>query len=220
MAAKNGDSLLLKQLIDHSALKKYVEKYKNSADQTIDKKHLDERYYASKLLLDAAQAGVPKAIKLLLDYGARIMVDGRGNTPLHKAVVVADKHTIEMIRDLCFYQRATISQGNDDGDTPLHVVLKNPDVTIKEYVVKIVSEYGADPNACNRKGDTPLINAVQIDSPLIGVINAILKALANKKIKPNTQNNKGETALICAAAKGKSHIAVVNNCLKLKEILM
>ena len=74
------------------------------------------------------------------------------------------------------------------GETALHIVVKRSDATYANYLLS----KGADPNARDGKGNTPLILAVNA-----GAVE-LLPILTRARANPNLGNSSGETPLIRA----------------------
>lgn len=89
----------------------------------------------------AVQEGRTEIVKLLLDFGAKIdatyFVQGVAYTALHLAAAEGHPKTVATLLDYGADVFATAS----NGDTPLHVALKQPDVC--EEVVNALLELGA-----------------------------------------------------------------------------
>jgi ankyrin repeat protein len=80
------------------------------------------------------------------------------------------------------------SRDRTTGETALHIVVKRSDVTYANYLLG----RGADVNARDGKGNTPLMVAVEAAAG--DVIAVLVRARAN----PNLANSSGETPLIRA----------------------
>lgn len=75
-----------------------------------------------------------------------------------------------------------------------------------DELLKLLLDFGADPNARNAKGSTPLLLAAEV-----GHIKA-LRALLDDDADPNISNTGGTTALHRAAQSG--HVACINLLVK------
>jgi hypothetical protein len=83
-------------------------------------------------------------------------IDQEGNTPLHRAVL-RERGTVAK---LLLSHRADANVKDNNGDTPLHLVIKSGK-NLGEYfnlpeIVSLLIANGADVNAKNNAGDTPI----------------------------------------------------------------
>lgn len=136
-------------------------------------------------------------VKLLLDKGSELNIfDDRGNTPL---LAAASRGNLEIVK-LLIDKGAKMEPGvckrascTNSGDSPLHrAASSNP------AVVEYLLEKGADVNATDFDGNTPLHRMYWGDS--IRTVDILCKNGG----KINLQNNKGETPLIKAIASKKT----------------
>ena len=109
--------------------------------------------YDTPLLL-AAKHGNTKAIKALLKYEGKLLLDLKnkdGNTALHSAI--QNKH-METVKILCTSQTINMNIKNLTGNTPLHVAVNEGNIPIIEELLKYRSRF--DCNSQNKEGDTIL----------------------------------------------------------------
>ncbi len=125
------------------------------------------------LLHWVARSESPKAIKLLLDQGADVSAENiLGWTPLHSAVASSAVETTTLLLE----KGSDVNAKGRNGDTPLHLAASNniillsrrpwdwdgspgPETPEKLATVKRLLTYGADVNAKNKAGVTPLAYA-------------------------------------------------------------
>jgi uncharacterized protein len=79
---------------------------------------------------------------------------------------------------------------NSDGDTPLHLAVKD-----KIDAIDLLLDHGVNPNVGNSDGDTPLHLAVRHNS---GAIDLLLK---RPNIDPSIKNRQNETPVDLASSK-------------------
>jgi len=126
-------------------------------------------------------------VRLFIDAGADIhRIDNRGKTPVEYAACYTRDPAIFR---LLIEKGANIHRGGS-GSTPLHNAADNS----KTHNIILFIDLGADVNARDAEGNTPLINA----AGSYECIDILLKAGA----QINLQNNEGKTALIRAAQYG------------------
>ena len=191
-----------------------------------------------KALLNAATLGSYSAVVSLLAYGVSPNIqDIKGDTPLMKAVLIADDRKIT---DELLQLEADPTIANNKGDTALHKVLKNPNTIAKEkifisliaalkchnrlsymnaqnndgdtplhcacrhpadlQIVDILLDLGADHNLKNKKGETPLLCAVELNN------KDAVESLLFAKADPNAKNNSGCGPLVKAAGQANKEI--------------
>ena len=98
---------------------------------------------------------------------------------------------------------SVINHRGYDGSTALHIVVK----TRNSYWVSFLLEKGADKNAGDRNGDTPLILASRT-----GYGEGVARLLISRA-QIDRSNRLGETALIAAVQ--QRHAAIVSSLLKI-----
>ncbi len=150
----------------------------------------------------AVQAGKESLVRQLLKLGANVnAVDKEGNTPLHLAIAA---HSEELML-LLIEHGADISKSASELTMPLlNCALKK---TAGVPAVRILLDYGADPNAVGREEYTPspLLWATSIHD--VESLKLLLEAGAN----PDYANEKGTTAL---------HISCMNSREDAIEVLL
>ncbi|GHT93998.1 hypothetical protein FACS1894122_10150 [Alphaproteobacteria bacterium] len=133
---------------------------------------------------------------------------------LHIAVLNRDVRNIDILSKNAAYLKVPCDETGETllhskatcetGETPLHCAALNGDVN----AIRILLYHGADPNAKNKKNETPLLFAAK--SGNAKAIKALCEcALTN----PNTPSKEGETPLHLAAEFG--NIDAINDLLEL-----
>jgi ankyrin repeat protein len=113
------------------------------------------------------------------------VVPSDGGTPVLRMLKDCNKDAIKKLLE--YHPDLTIKQSNGLG--PLHLALTpySADITI----VQALLDAGADPDGCNRAGDTPLL-AMRMDSPgAIDIVNLLLRLGADI----NAKDRLGHTVL-------------------------
>ena len=128
------------------------------------------------LFLAAAALAMPATAQFQSDgyKFLQAVKDGKGNDVI--AALNKPGNTIVNTRD------------TSTGETALHIVVRRGD----SLYTKFLLEKGADPNARDGKGNTPLIDAV------VGGYDQLIPVLIDGKASPNLGNSSGETPLIMA----------------------
>ena len=139
-------------------------------------------------LHSAASSGKAKVCELLLESGANpINKDKTGKSPLHWAAIGPEVETMQIL--IPYYQN--ISEPDDLGYTPLHhaVFLNSRSDQAQLLLLK-----GADANAANNNGDTPLhLSALAGNAQTVEI-------LINNGANINARNMQGITPIYCALA--------------------
>ena len=119
---------------------------------------------------------------------------------LHTACLINDTELI----DACLYHKG-LATYQCEGELPLHRLVRSYDPTKPERFSALVSN-GADINALNRVGETPLVCALRDGSPVDN--SALPKLLLTLGASPNKAGPCGITPLMHAT--GKNNIAIIH----------
>ena len=151
-------------------------------------------------------------VKLLLQKKATITSQVKQTKPvLHCAIANSDMSVDErktVLRLLIDHLRASavdINSIQDDTQrTCLHIAIDHERDGSKE-IVELLLKYGANPNALDIYGESPLALAVGTDSwfPYVYYNEKFLDLLLEHGAKPELQDYRGRTALIQAAELGR-----------------
>ena len=148
-------------------------------------------------LLAALEGEHFQTANLLRHNGANLDVRGFfERTPLHDA---ADSGNFEMVRIFIEYDPANISARDTFGCTPLHCASERRD-SKGCSVVRLLLEHGADVNAPDVFGGTPLCKASFFGA--LEVVRLLLEHGADVRAK----NNGGKTVLQFAAGEGHNEV--------------
>ena len=109
--------------------------------------------------------------------------DSFDKTILHKAV--CSKDNIYLIQ-LLLSMNAEIDAVDKNGETPLHIVVKNGSLEM----IELLLDAGANPNIQNKNGETPLHIASEYEK-----IQAVELLINTKYIDINIRNQNGKTPL-------------------------
>lgn len=120
-----------------------------------------------------------EVIKVLIDPKALATVNNNGNTPLQTAIIASNYDVIETL----IKNGADLTIVDNDGDTPLHEVLRDPYPNLK--IVQLLIDGGADLTSINKNGDTPLHVAIRASPPNQGVIQLLIDSGADVNIFNN-----------------------------------
>jgi ankyrin repeat protein len=165
---------------------------------------------ATPLIRAVEHDNVMLARQLLL-AGASPNLQRGAITPIHPLSIAAQHGSVEMVTLLLERGANLAGEGTGtnrpDRMTPLHyagITLNNPSSRSDHLaVIKLLLSKGADPNARNDGGGTPLHSATRSDR------SAIVEALLNAGANVNAVDNNGNTALHDAAASGSDTAAWV-----------
>uniref|UniRef100_A0ABD2W102 Uncharacterized protein n=1 Tax=Trichogramma kaykai TaxID=54128 RepID=A0ABD2W102_9HYME len=143
----------------------------------------------------------------LLENGANPNVTNRkGQIPLH--IIITEirprnrrKHFMEMIFEFCQdkYRPVQVNARNQQGSTPLHLAMKGQ----KNVAIELLLKNGADPNAVDNDGYTPLHTACFLFNHVSSLklffeINDELQ----QTVQVNAVDNRGRTPLQLAVERG------------------
>lgn len=140
--ARMGDHVRLQNALEGSGPKGKIRIYDPNVDP-------------QTLLAIAAYSNSVDCVKLLLDNEADPNLQNHnGHTPLH---FVAFTGAAEVARVLLDRQNVDIHLRAADGKTPLHIAAERGHCT----VLKMLIDKGANVNACDSLGETPLFGAIR-----------------------------------------------------------
>ncbi len=142
----------------------------------------------------AARHGNKKAVEKLLEKGAVVTIaDLPGKwTPLHAAAFGGHPEIIDL---LLKKEETKPSIKDNEGNTPLHTIVKRSVYFDPSIVNTFVVDYEADITATNNEGETPLHIASEKDA---GFVEALLKVAKDKGVLEellNARDAQGRTAL-------------------------
>jgi ankyrin repeat protein len=141
------------------------------------------------------------AVQKLLEKGANPnIVDKKGRSPLHLRAA-AQKNGNEICLDLLLtHSKVKVDDENGKGRNALRNALHNAASASNVMVVKYLINKGANPNAVDKSGDSPLLVAARQrkGNPIIDLLLEAQKVKGMGDV--NDRNKKGRTALHYAAA--------------------
>eukprot|EP01121_Diplochlamys_sp_Union-15-3_P006774 TRINITY_DN1729_c0_g2_i1.p1 TRINITY_DN1729_c0_g2~~TRINITY_DN1729_c0_g2_i1.p1 ORF type:complete len:706 (+),score=130.91 TRINITY_DN1729_c0_g2_i1:126-2243(+) len=143
---------------------------------------------------------IPMLVNKGIDINAR---DLKGKTALHYSIVGIEKQLI----DALITHGASVNIADLEGNTPLHVAVLKYSNFYGDFALKLLLSKGADCNAENNRGETPLFLAAVSSNE--NVLAMLLSTCPNI----NQKNSKGQTLLhqvIESHNNGKSVITLLS----------
>eukprot|EP01098_Paradermamoeba_levis_P010768 TRINITY_DN4539_c0_g1_i1.p1 TRINITY_DN4539_c0_g1~~TRINITY_DN4539_c0_g1_i1.p1 ORF type:complete len:459 (-),score=162.22 TRINITY_DN4539_c0_g1_i1:94-1470(-) len=146
-------------------------------------------------LFYAIESNSPEIVELLLEHNIEAnKTDKDGYLPLHFALSLYED---DQIASKLIPKTQKLDQANKEGLTPLHFAAGHANMNIIDDLVK----NGANPNAKDKKGNTPIFMASSSSSAL-NAINLLLKSGADI----NATNDDDDTLLHWAAREGDQQL--------------
>jgi len=152
----------------------------------------------------AVDQGTPEVVELFLEAGADVHAqNANGATPLFGLERRRSGALQEpAVLDLLLGAGADVGARNSSGSTALHVVAAAPDAPNALQIASGLLESGADPNAYDDEGRTPLILAARGDN------EALVRVLLEAGADVAARHTGGGTALHSAVEAGGSAAVV------------
>jgi ankyrin repeat protein len=116
-------------------------------------------------------------IRAILDAGVDVDATMDGKTALHLAAWGSRPEVVKLLLD----HGAAPSMRDNDGSTPLHVILENSFGLYQEDTIEILLAYGSDLSILDNKGLTPL--HIGARSEKIGCVKMLIAAGADSSLK-------------------------------------
>ncbi|KAL7303231.1 hypothetical protein TKK_0004432 [Trichogramma kaykai] len=190
-------------------------------------------------------SGIKKMTEFLVRNGANLsLANNKRSTALH---MICERDQIydfaKILFDLCdeFRQPIEINMQDQEGNTPLHIALKNGNENLAEFLLR----NKADPNSTNEDGSIPLHNIrksrlmeiffkinkeldqpVQVDAldkfdktPLMWALDIghkdLVKILLTNGANPHLANRAGKTPLHIICKRSQNDVALLELFLKI-----
>lgn len=177
------------------------------------------------VLMDAAETGNVALVSLLLQHGAKIdATDDQGNTALIHAAQVGWVETVRLLARFCDRKQknralfAAVEYGAVsilEMDSPVQSLTQHEPVDLKQSwttTVESLLDSGADIDARNQDGSTPLMWAAQFAQ------TEVLKILIRRGARIDVRDKSGNTPLIVAAC--ECAMATMNSAYNVLKILL
>ncbi|MBN1766117.1 MAG: ankyrin repeat domain-containing protein [Sedimentisphaerales bacterium] len=139
-----------------------------------------------------------ETIRILIEYGIDInQRNNQGETPLFRVFDSGFYEDCRKNAQILLREGADMTIPNDDGDTILHLAVRER----SPEIARLAIEYGVEVNTKNKQGNTPLQELVD---PFLGKIKSmeIIILLVENGANPNDQTHWGWTTLQSAVKRG------------------
>ncbi|MDR2372349.1 MAG: ankyrin repeat domain-containing protein, partial [Puniceicoccales bacterium] len=226
-----GNGLLGMEVSDESDKKAGAIPQEEQAKETLGNKLLRAAVFGDKALIERllAEGGDLNQVTLFIDPESGEIIR-KGEPPLNYAV---SSGILEAVR-IFLNNGADVNRGNAFGVTPLHVAMYSDNLNRFE-IAELLLKKGANPNAKNNDGHTPLMILVDRISELteryyrfvmqqdptfdpsseIDRCSKIPELLINHDANTDIQDNQGNTALLRAISFRYPSFELVRNIIKL-----
>lgn len=155
----------------------------------------DHRGYTPLML--AARSREPDALRALLDGGAIADVETKeGTTALLAACVWGRDRSVNLLLD-----RTRPVSGVDGRCSPLHAAV----LACSPATVETLMDAGANPNARDASGDSPLLRVVALGRERAAVVRALVEYGADPRVRASS----GQTPFEIATARGHHESAAM-----------
>jgi ankyrin repeat protein len=163
----------------------------------------EQVFYLAEQLFMAAKTGSPSSIEKVLSEGIDPEVkDKEGNTAL---ILASAKGEISAMDKLHKHWDANLEARNAKGDTPLSLSVTSD----KYHACKYLLEAGANPNATNKEGETPLYQAC-LQWGDIQIVKLLLDHGADPDIGKNNNKIAGQYPVLITTITGaENHLKVL-----------
>nr|XP_055076899.1 transient receptor potential cation channel, subfamily N, member 1 isoform X1 [Misgurnus anguillicaudatus] len=173
----------------------------------------------------AARHGSLQMIKALIQEGGDVTFTSKvGENPLHVAVRHCHAHVAEEILNYLMNERShqeallCVQQGNQDGETPLHLAAELKGESVHQTdedidIIKILMEHHADITAVTKQtGETPLHYSARLGNTAL--LQEMLAYVPSSQLQTavNKHSKNGRSPLLLAAEQG--HTEVVQTLLQ------
>ena len=141
--------------------------------------------------ISAARRGADDEISRLSKLGVPVDVQKDGSSAVHAAVAAGHDSTLDLLVEKL---RANVDITNTRGHTATYLAARDG---LVEAVRKLLCDHGADPNAADHRGRTPLFVAAE------GGFDISIRTIIEQGGNPNISSASGMSPLLIAAQEGR-----------------